>query len=176
MTSSSPQTRVLVNTGHGKGKSSAAFGMMGRAWARGWDVAVVQFVKGGKWQVGEKKLADHLGIEWHTLGDGFTWESQDLDESASKNRHAFDVARDKLSCGRYDMVILDEITYTVTYGWVAVEDVVAAIAGRHPRTNVVVTGRDAAPELVALADTVTEMLPVKHAFQQGIRARKGIEY
>ena len=79
---SSPRvkTRVLVNTGHGKGKSSAAFGVMGRAWARGWSVAVVQFVKGGKWQVGEKKLADHLGIEWHTLGDGFTWESEDLDE------------------------------------------------------------------------------------------------
>ena len=176
MTSTHPLTRVLVNTGHGKGKSSAAFGMMGRAWARGWDVAVVQFVKGGKWQVGEKKLADHLGIEWHTLGDGFTWESDDLDESASKTRHAWDVARDKLSCGAYDMVILDEITYTVTYGWVDVEDVVAAIAGRHPRTNVVVTGRDAAPQLVELADTVTEMRAVKHAFQQGIRARKGIEY
>ena len=176
MKPSPQQTRVLVNTGDGKGKSTAAFGMMGRAWARGWEVAVVQFVKGGKWQVGEKKLADHLGIEWHTLGDGFTWESEDLDESASKNRHAWDVARDKLTCGRYDMVILDEITYTVTYGWVDVGDVVATIAGRHPRTNVVVTGRDAAPQIIELADTVTEMRAVKHAFEQGIRARKGIEY
>jgi cob(I)alamin adenosyltransferase len=170
------QTRVLVNTGYGKGKSSAAFGMMGRAWARGWTVAVVQFVKGGKWQVGEKKLADHLGIEWHTLGDGFTWESTDLDESASKNRHAWDVARDKLSCGDYDMVILDELTYTVTYGWVDVADIVSAIISRHPRTNVVVTGRDAAPELIELADTVTDMRKVKHAYEQGIGARKGIEY
>lgn len=170
------QTRVLVNTGHGKGKSSAAFGMMGRAWARGWSVAVVQFVKGGKWQVGEKKLADHLGIEWHTLGDGFTWESEDLDESASKNRHAWTVAREKLACGEYDMVILDELTYTVTYGWVDVDDVVSAIAGRHPRTNVVVTGRDAPQQVIDLADTVTEMRKVKHAYEQGIRARKGIEY
>ena len=83
---------VLVNTGYGKGKSSAAFGVMGRGWARGWTVGVVQFIKGGKWKTGERKLADHLGIEWHTLGDGFTWESTDLDETAAKGRHAFEVA------------------------------------------------------------------------------------
>src|SRR5580704_18680965 len=83
---------VLVNTGDGKGKSSAAFGVMGRGWARGWRVGVVQFVKGGKWKVGERKLADHLGIEWQTLGDGFTWESTDLDETAAKGRHAWEVA------------------------------------------------------------------------------------
>jgi len=170
------QTRVLVNTGHGKGKSSAAFGVMGRAWARDWTVAVVQFVKGGKWNVGEKKLADHLGIEWHTLGDGFTWESKDLDESAAKNRHAWDVAASKLRSGDYDLVILDELTYTITYGWVDAAEVVAAIRDRHPRTNVVITGRDAAPELVDIADTVTEMRKVKHAFDEGIGARKGIEY
>ena len=176
MTKSPQQTRVLVNTGHGKGKSSSAFGMMGRAWARGWTVAVVQFVKGEDWQVGEKKLADHLGVEWHTLGDGFTWESQNLEESAAKNRHAWGVAREKLSCGDYDMVILDELTYTVSYGWLDIEDVVAAISGRHGRTNVVVTGRDAAPELVELADTVTDMRSIKHAYDTGIGARKGIEY
>ena len=85
---------VLLNTGHGKGKSSAAFGVMARGWARGWRVGVVQFIKGGKWKTGERKLADHLGIEWHTLGDGFTWESTDLDETAAKGRHAFEVARD----------------------------------------------------------------------------------
>ena len=176
MTTSRTQTRVLVNTGDGKGKSSAAFGVMGRAWARGWSVAVVQFVKGGKWQVGEKKLADHLGVEWHTLGDGFTWESEDLDQSAERTRHAWSVASDKLASGSYDLVILDEITYTVTYGWVDVADVVAAVQGRHPRTNVVITGRDAAPQLVELADTVTEMRKVKHAYDHGIGARKGIEY
>jgi cob(I)alamin adenosyltransferase len=169
-------TRVLVNTGHGKGKSSAAFGVMGRAWARDWKVVVVQFVKGGKWNTGEHKLAEHLGVEWHTLGDGFTWESTDLDESATKNQHAWRVAKEKLASGDYDLVILDELTYTITYGWVPADDVVAAITGRHARTNVVVTGRDAAPELIAIADTVTDMTKVKHGMDEGFGARKGIEY
>ncbi len=167
---------VLVNTGHGKGKSSAAFGVMGRGWARGWKVGVVQFVKGGKWKVGERKLADHLGIEWHTLGDGFTWESTDLDETEAKGRHAWEVARQKLASGELDLLILDELTYAVTYGWVSVQDVVAGIRDRAPRTNVVITGRDAAAELIDIADTVTEMRKVKHAYDRGIKAKKGIEY
>lgn len=167
---------VLVNTGHGKGKSSAAFGVMGRGWARGWRLAVVQFVKGGKWKTGERKLADHLGIEWHTLGDGFTWESTDLDETAAKGRHAWQVTAAMLASGDYDLLILDELTYAVKYGWVPVQDVVAAVSGRAPRTNVVVTGRDAPDELVEIADTVTEMRKVKHAYDQGITGKKGIEY
>lgn len=167
---------VLVNTGNGKGKSSAAFGVMGRGWARGWTVGVVQFVKSGKWKTGERKLADHLGIEWHTLGDGWTWESTDLDETAAKGRHAWDVAREKLASGRYDLLVLDEVTYIVKYGWVAADEVADAIAARDPRTNVVVTGRDAPEEVIAVADTVTEMRKVKHAYDQGITAKKGIEY
>ncbi len=167
---------VVVNTGDGKGKSSSAFGVMGRGWARGWRVAVVQFVKGGDWQTGERKLADHLGIEWHTMGDGFTWESTDLDESAAKARHAWDVARDMLAAGEHDLIILDELTYIVTYGWVPIDDVVAGIGGRASHTNVVLTGRDAHEALVEVADTVTEMRKVKHAFDQGIMAKKGIEY
>jgi cob(I)alamin adenosyltransferase len=167
---------VLLNTGDGKGKSSAAFGVMARGWARGWRVGVVQFVKGGKWQTGERKLADHLGVEWHTLGDGFTWESTDLDETAARGRHAWGVARDKLASGDYDLLILDELTYAVTYGWVPVDEVVAGIAGRAEKTNVVMTGRNAAPELIELADTVTEMRKVKHVFDQGVKAKKGIEY
>jgi cob(I)alamin adenosyltransferase len=167
---------VLINTGHGKGKSSAAFGVMGRAWARGWTVGVVQFVKGGKWKVGERKLADHLGIEWQVLGDGFTWESTDLDETAAKGRHAWEVAKEKLASGRYDMLILDELTYAVTYGWVPVADVVDGVVNRSSKTNVVITGRDAAPELIEIADTVTEMTKIKHAYERGIKARKGIEY
>src|SRR6202034_2015523 len=147
---------VLVNTGHGKGKSSSAFGVMGRAWARGWTVGVVQFVKSGKWKVGERKLAEHLGIEWQVLGDGFTWESTDLDETAAKGRHAWEVAAAKLVSGDYDLLILDEVTYAVKYGWVPVEEVVTAVRGRAPRTNVVLTGRDAAPELIEVADTATE--------------------
>jgi cob(I)alamin adenosyltransferase len=167
---------VLLNTGHGKGKSSAAFGVMGRGWARGWTVGVVQFVKGGKWKTGERKLADHLGIEWHTLGDGFTWESTDLDETAARGRHAWEVAASQLASGDYDLLILDELTYAVSYGWVPVADVVAGIARRAPRTNVVITGRDAAPELINVADTVTEMRKIKHAYDTGIGAKKGIEY
>ena len=167
---------VLLNTGHGKGKSSAAFGVMARGWARGWRVGVVQFIKGGKWKTGERKLADHLGVEWHTLGDGFTWESTDLDETAAKGRHAWEVAASKLASGDYDLLILDELTYAVKYEWVPVDEVVAGIRDRAEGTNVVMTGRDAADELVELADTVTEMRKVKHAYDAGINAMRGIEY
>lgn len=167
---------MLINTGHGKGKSSAAFGVLARGWARGWRVGVVQFIKGGEWKTGERKLADHLGIEWHTLGDGFTWESTDLDETAAKGRHAWQVAREKLASGTYQLLVLDELTYAVKYGWVDVADVVAGVQGRAPTTNVVITGRDAPAELVEIADTVTEMRKVKHAYDRGITAIKGIEY
>lgn len=169
-------SRLLVLTGTGKGKSSSAFGVMGRAWARGWTVCVVQFLKSEKWRAGERKLAQHLGIEWHTLGDGFTWESTDLDETAAKGRHAWAVAAEKIASREYDLVILDEATYAMKYGWVPVADVVATLEARPPRTNVIVTGRYAPEEIVAIADTVTEMVKVKHAHDVGIGARKGIEY
>lgn len=167
---------VLVNTGHGKGKSSAAFGVMSRGWARGWSVGVVQFIKGGKYKVGERKLADHLGIDWQTLGDGFTWESTDMDETIAKGRHAWAVAAEKLASGEYDLLILDELTYAVKYGWVPVEQVVEAVRSRPEKTNVVITGRDCPQEIIDIADTVTEMRKVKHAYDQGIGAKKGIEY
>lgn len=167
---------VLINTGDGKGKSSAAFGVMGRAWARGWRVSVVQFLKSGKWQSGERKLAEHLGIEWQSLGDGFTWESTDIDETIAKGRHAWEVAKEKLTSGDFELVILDEVTYAVTYGWIDVGDVVATIAGRSRKTNVILTGRNAPEALIEIADTVTEMHKVKHAYEKGIRAMKGIEY
>lgn len=167
---------IVVNTGNGKGKSSAAFGVMNRGWARGWTVGVVQFLKSGKWKVGERKLAEHLGIEWHTLGDGFTWESTDMDETIAKGRHAWDVANTMLASGDYDLLILDEATYAVKYGWVDVEAMVEGLKNRSPRTNVVLTGRNAPQEIIDLADTVTEMVKVKHAYDQGISAMKGIEY
>ena len=170
------QSIVLVNTGHGKGKSSAAFGVMVRGWARGWRVGVIQFVKGGKWKTGERKLADELGIEWHTLGDGFTWESTDLERTAELGRAAWALAAEKLASGDYDLLVLDEVTYPVTYGWVDAGDVAAAIRDRAPRTSVVATGRDAPDELVEVADTVTEMRKVKHAYDAGISALKGIEF
>lgn len=167
---------VLVNTGHGKGKSSAAFGVMVRGWARGWRVGVVQFVKGGKWKTGERKLAEQLEIEWHTLGDGFTWESTDLEHTAQLGRDAWEVVAEKLASGDYDLLILDELTYPMKYGWVPVETVVKGIVERAPKTNVVVTGRDAPDELIEVADTVTEMRKVKHAYEKGISAMKGIEF
>ena len=169
-------SRLIVNTGTGKGKSSAAFGVLTRAWARGWTVCVVQFLKSEKWKAGERKLADHLDIEWHTLGDGFTWESTDMDETIAKGQHAWGVAAEKIASGDYDLVILDEVTYAVKYGWVAVEDMVAALAHRPQRTNVIITGRYAPDEIIEIADTVTEMVKVKHAMDIGIGARKGIEY
>jgi len=170
------QSLVLVNTGHGKGKSSAAFGVMARGWARGWRVGVVQFVKGGKWKTGERKLAEKLDIECHTLGDGFTWESTDLERTAQLGRDAWAEAAGRLASGDYDLLIFDELTYPIKYGWVPVEDVVAAIRDRSPKTSVVVTGRDAPPELIEVADTVTEMRKVKHAYDEGISAMKGIEF
>ena len=149
---------------------------MGRAWARGWRVGVVQVIKSGQWNTGEQKLGEHLGVDWWCLGDGFTWESTDLDETEAKGRHAWQVAREKLASGDYDLLILDELTYAITFGWVPVEDVVAGIRDRAPHTNVIVTGRDAPAELIELADTVSDVRMVKHAFDQGVSARRGLEY
>lgn len=167
---------VIVNTGHGKGKSTAAFGTVMRAVAREWSVCVVQFMKSGKWRVGEEAVGRRLGVDWWTLGDGFTWESDDLDRSAAIAREAWGAAESALASGRYDLVVLDEVTYPVNYGWIAAEPVWAAIRGRAEHTNVICTGRDAPSELVELADTVTEMVKVKHAYDTGVRARRGLDF
>ena len=167
---------VLVNTGDGKGKSTAAFGTLMRAVARDWSVCVVQFMKSGKWRVGEEAIARRIGVDWWTIGDGFTWESDDLGRSAEIARQAWVAAADALASARYDLVVLDEVTYPVNYGWLDAEPVWAAIRDRAERTNVVCTGRDAPADLVALADTVTEMRKVKHAYDSGVRARRGIDF
>ena len=167
---------VLVNTGDGKGKSTAAFGTIMRAVARDWSVCVVQFMKSGKWKVGEEAVARKLGVEWWTIGDGFTWESDDLDRSAGIAREAWKAAAEALASGRYDLVVLDEVTYPVNYGWIEGEQVWTAIRDRAETTNVFCTGRNAPEALVELADTVTEMRMVKHAYQTGVRARRGIDF
>jgi cob(I)alamin adenosyltransferase len=167
---------VVVNTGNGKGKSSAAFGVMLRAIARGWRVAVVQFVKSGKWQVGEEKLGRELGVDWLAVGDGFTWDSDDLDHDRELAASGWGEAKELIESGAHQLVILDEITYLCNWGWIDTDDVVATIRERPAHVNVVATGRDAPPALVDVADTVTEMREVKHAFQQGIRASRGIDY
>lgn len=167
---------VIVNTGDGKGKSSSAFGVMLRAVARGWNVLVIQFIKSDKWQTGEKKMAEELGVTWITGGDGFTWESDDMEATERAAQDAWAKAAEAISSGEYDLVILDEATYPVTFGWIDVAQVVATIDGRPDNVNVVVTGRDADQRLIDLADTVTEMLKVKHAFDEGTSARRGLDF
>jgi len=170
------QSLVVVNTGDGKGKTSAAMGMALRGIARDWRVGVIRFIKSGKWKSGEAKLSEQLGIDWWSLGDGFTWESTDLDNSARLGREAWTLATDLIAAGAHQLVILDEVTYPINFDWISVDDVINVITGRPPAVNIILTGRDAPDELIAVADTVTEMRNVKHAYDQGIRALKGIDY
>jgi cob(I)alamin adenosyltransferase len=167
---------VVVNTGDGKGKSSAAFGVMVRALARGWSVAVVQFIKSGDWKVGEEKLGRELGVDWHAFGDGFTWDSDDLAADRAHAAEGWAKAVELLDAGEHELVIFDELTYLSSFGWLDAAVIAEAIRRRPSHVNVVITGRDAAPELIEIADTVTEMREVKHAYQQGIRAKRGIDY
>ena len=170
------RSMVIVNTGDGKGKSSSAFGVMLRAVARGWRVIVIQFIKSDKWQTGERQMAERLGVDWITGGDGFTWESDDMEATTRAAQDAWERAKDVIASGEYELVILDEATYPVTFGWVDVADVVDTIASRPGHVNIVITGRDAHAEIIEAADTVTEMRKIKHAFDEGISARKGLDY
>ena len=176
MSEGRPRSLVLVNTGHGKGKSTAAFGVVMRAVARGWRVCVIQFIKSDKWRVGEEQVARQLGVEWLKGGDGFTWESPDLDESAGRAAAAWHLAAAAIAGGEYELVVLDEVTYPINYGWIDGGAVVGAIRDRPAHVYVVATGRDAPPELIDVADTVTEMVKVKHVYDRGVRARRGIDF
>jgi cob(I)alamin adenosyltransferase len=168
---------VVVNTGDGKGKSTAAFGVVVRAVARDWRVGVVQFLKSGKWQVGEEQVCrDRLGVDWYAIGEGFTWDSADLTQDEAVAQAAWAHARALIEAGEHRLVVLDEITYPMTWGWIDTDEVVATIAGRPEAVNVVCTGRGAPDALVAVADTVTEMRKVKHAYDTGVLAKKGIDY
>ena len=167
---------VLVNTGDGKGKSTAAFGTALRAVARGWKVCVVQFIKSARWKVGEREMATRLAVEWWTLGDGFTWDSRSMQRTEAVAREAWRVAREKIATGSYGLVVLDEVTYPINWGWIRIDDVVLAIRSRPSNVNVILTGRDAPRALLDIADTVTEMRNRKHAFDQGIRALRGIDF
>jgi cob(I)alamin adenosyltransferase len=167
---------VLINTGDGKGKSTAAFGTLLRAVSRGWKVGVIQFLKSGEWQVGEEKILTGLGVDWWSMGDGFTWDSEDIDESEAIAREAWARARELIGSGEYDVVLLDEVTYPINWEWIDIAEVVAAITERPRRTSVILTGREAPQPLIDIADTVTEMVKVKHAYDRGVMARRGIDY
>jgi len=168
---------TIVNTGDGKGKTTAALGTLLRAWGRGWNICVIQFIKQetGRW--GEVKAAEKLGIEWHSMGDGFTWLSKDLDETGAKVRTAWALAKEKITAGDYDLVILDEMTYAFHHGWLDVNEVIAWLrTHKPPSLHVIITGRNAPPELIEFADLVTEMRKIKHPYDQGVRAQAGVEF
>lgn len=167
---------VLVHTGDGKGKSSSAWGVMVRGVARGWNVAVVQSIKSGQWNTGEEKIGRQLGVDWWTIGEGFSWDSEDLTKDEAVAKEAWKQAKALIQAGTHDLVILDEITYPMSWGWIDTDDVVATVRDRPEHVHVVITGRDAPQAIIDIADTVTEMRMVKHAYQQGIVAKKGIEY
>ena len=171
------ESLVVVNTGDGKGKSTAAFGMVVRGVARGWSVAVVQFLKSGKWQVGEEQVCrERLGVDWFAIGEGFTWDSPDLTQDEAVAQAAWAHAKALIEAGAHKLVVLDEITYPMNWGWISTDEVAATIAGRPAAVNVVCTGRDAPPALLDVADTATEMAKIKHVYDTGVRAKKGIDY
>ncbi len=168
---------VIVNTGDGKGKTTAALGVLLRAWGRDYRVRMFQFIKHSTANFGEHKAAKRLGIRIEAMGDGFTWLSKDLERTAALAVEQWERCREVLRNGTEDVVVLDEFTYVMSYGWVPVADVVETLARRPAAMHVIVTGRHAPQELIDCADLVTEMREVKHPYtEQGIKAQPGIEF
>jgi cob(I)alamin adenosyltransferase len=168
---------VLVNTGSGKGKSSSALGMVFRA--AGWDmkICVIQYIK-GQWQTGEQKAAERFdNIEWHALGDGFTWDTKNPEQDIKTSREIWEFSKAKIMSEEFDVVLLDEINYCSGYNWILGQEIADFIRNEKPAwLHLILTGRNAAPEVIEIADTVTEMVKVKHAYEQGIKAEQGIEF
>jgi len=167
---------VLLYTGDGKGKTSSALGVTMRAWGRSWKICWLQFIKSKTSHYGETRAAKRMGIEMIPLGDGFTWLSKDIQKDIALARECWELAREKIESAQYDLVVLDEITYPISYGWLDVEQVIKTLRNRPPDIDIIMTGRDAVAELREFADLVTEMTEVKHPFQQGIKAQPGIDY
>ena len=172
---------LVVNTGNGKGKSSAAFGVVARALGHGMKVAVVQFVK-GRSDTGEegfyRRVAEWMpgSLHWHVSGEGFTWETQDGARDAAAAQAAWKLACGYLTDPQIGLVVLDEFTYALKYGWLEIAPVLAALASRPAMQHVIITGRAAPDALVEVADTVTDMTFVKHAFKAGVKAMPGLEW
>ncbi len=167
---------VIVYTGHGKGKTTAALGVILRAWGRGMAVIMLSFIKAETANFGEERAARKLGIELIPLGAGFTWLSDDLEKDKALARRCWELCKEKIASGRYDIVVLDEITYPLNYGWLDLDEVLATLRDRPADLHVILTGRDAPPGLIEYADLVTEMREVKHPFQSGIKALPGIDF
>jgi cob(I)alamin adenosyltransferase len=168
---------LIVHTGPGKGKSTAAFGLILRALGHDWRVGVVQFGKGA-WATGERKALERFGdqVSWHTLGEGFTWETQDRARDLAAAAGAWEKARELMADGAVKLLVLDELNIALRYEHLPLDEVVAALSARRPDLHIVVTGRNAKPELIAAADLVTEMQVVKHHFAAGVKAQQGIEF
>jgi cob(I)alamin adenosyltransferase len=168
---------LIVHTGSGKGKSTAAFGLALRMLGRGKRVGVVQFVKGA-WHTAERDALAAFGdqVAWHTMGEGFTWETQDLQRDIAAAERAWAKSRELMTDPSFGLVILDELNIALRYDYLDLAGVIAALTGRRPGLHVVVTGRNAKPELIAAADLVTEMTLVKHHFAAGVKAQPGIEF
>jgi cob(I)alamin adenosyltransferase len=166
---------LLVLTGNGKGKSSSAFGMVARALGHGMNVGVAQFIKGRSDTGEEAFLGKQPGVEWHVLGEGFTWDTQNLERDIATAKRGWEVARRMLADPAIHLVVLDELTYLLSYGWLETDAVLADIAARSPMQHVVVTGRAAVQALIDAADTVSEIADVKHAYRAGIKAQPGVD-
>jgi cob(I)alamin adenosyltransferase len=169
---------VIVNTGEGKGKTTAALGLVLRAWGHGMRVLIIQFLKHRKSNNGEIRAARKIGIEIIPVGDGFTWTSRDMDETIACNRQGWEQAQDYIVSGDYDVIILDEFTYPLHYGWLDVAQVIGWLReNKPPMLHLVITGRNAPAELVDYADLVSEIKAIKHPHdEQGIKAQKGVEF
>ena len=167
---------VIVYTGNGKGKTTAALGIVLRAWGRGQAVVFLSFMKTTTSNYGEERAARKLGIEMVALGGGFTWLSKDLERDKALAQRCWERCKEKLASGQYDVVVLDEITYPLSFGWLDIDEVLEVLRRRPKDTHVVITGRDAPQALIDFADLVTEMREVKHPFQQGIKAQPGIDF
>ncbi len=169
---------VIVNTGHGKGKTTAALGLLLRAWGRDMRLGGIQFLKHENANYGELRALERMGIALTPMGDGFTWASRDLDETQAKALHGWEMAQQQIISGQYDIFLLDEFTYVLHFGWLDAHTVTDWLRNHKPAMlHLVITGRDAPQALIDYADLVTEMREVKHPFkQQGIKAQKGIEF
>jgi cob(I)alamin adenosyltransferase len=183
------QPLVVIHTGDGKGKSTAAFGLALRGWNQGWSIGVFQFVKSAKWRIGEQSALEALGkvheqtgaggaVEWHKMGAGWSWSRKvgTDDDHATAAQEGWQEIKRRLAAQVHQLYVLDEFTYPINWGWVDVDDVASTLTGRPGHQHVIITGRNAEPRLLQVASLVTEMTKIKHPFDSGQKGQRGIEW